>query len=103
YMTMIAVFTDTVQSELDFEKRLWLQLQALHDMEAGEHVWDPTVSHDPQANDFSFSFSGSAFFVVGMHPLSSRKARRFGYCAMAFNLHRQFEQLRENNLYEKMK
>ncbi|MGO1242686.1 MAG: guanitoxin biosynthesis heme-dependent pre-guanitoxin N-hydroxylase GntA [Sphingobacterium sp.] len=103
YMTMIAVFTDVVQSELAFEKKLWEQLQSLHDFEKGSQPWDPAVSSNPQEDDFSFSFHGTAFFVVGIHPNASRKARRFGYCGMAFNLHSQFEKLRENNLYEKMK
>lgn len=103
YMSMIAVFTDRVHSELDFEKRLWMQLQKLHDSEKPEQPWDPAVGSDPEKNDFSFSFNGTAFFIVGLHPHSSRKARRFGFPAMAFNLHRQFEQLRELDNYEKMK
>ncbi len=103
YMTMVAVFSDIVHSELDFEKKLWSQLQNLHDAEKESQSWDPAVSSNPQEDDFSFSFNGSAFFVVGIHPHASRKARRFGYCAMAFNLHSQFVKLRENNLYEKMK
>ncbi|NQD69281.1 YqcI/YcgG family protein [Sphingobacterium shayense] len=103
YMTMIAIFTDAAYSEIEFEKKLWTQLQALHNLERIFQPWDPEVSSDPEADDFSFSFNGSAFFVVGVHPQASRKARRFDYCAMAFNLHRQFEQLREKGLYEKMK
>jgi len=103
YMTMIAVFTDKVNSELDFEKRLWIQLQELHDSEKANQAWDASVSSKPEENEFSFSFNGAAFFVVGIHPHASRKARRFGYAAMAFNLHRQFEQLREQDLYDKMK
>ncbi|MEJ7559617.1 MAG: guanitoxin biosynthesis heme-dependent pre-guanitoxin N-hydroxylase GntA [Pedobacter sp.] len=102
YMSMIAVFTDEITSELDFEEKLWKQLQSLHDTE--ENVkWDPSVSSDPDDKNFSFSFNGYAFFVVGLHPMSSRKARQFGFPAMAFNLHHQFEQLRENGVYDKMK
>lgn len=103
YMSMIAVFTDNIDSELDFENKLWLQLQKLHDSEKDRQPWDPTVGSNPEENDFSFSFNGTAFFVVGIHPHASRRSRRFGYPAMAFNLHRQFEQLRELDLYEKMK
>lgn len=103
YMTMIAVFTDEVHSELDFEERLWLQLQKLHDSEKDYQPWDPTVGSNPEKTDFSFSFNGTAFFVVGIHPHASRRSRRFGYAGMAFNLHRQFEQLRDLDLYEKMK
>lgn len=103
YMTMIAIFTDEIDSELDFENRLWMQLQQLHDNEKNEQPWDPEVSSNPEESNFSFSFNATAFFVVGLHPMASRKARRFGYTAMAFNLHRQFEQLREKGVYENMK
>ena len=103
YMSMIAVFTDEVDSELDYENRIWMQLQQLHDSEKNEQAWDPAVSSNPVESNFSFSFNGTAFFVVGLHPKASRKARRFGYTAMAFNLHRQFEQLREKGVYENMK
>lgn len=102
YMSMIAVFTDKVESELDFEKRLWQQLQKLHDSEE-DKPWDHAVGSNPEKKDFSFSFNGTAFFIVGLHPHASRKSRRFGYTALAFNLHRQFEQLRDHDIYEKMK
>lgn len=103
YMSMIAIFSDEVKTELDFEQKLWTQLQKLHDSEKDHTDWDPNVASDPASDDFSFSFDQTAFFVVGMHPLSSRKARQLDFCAMAFNLHRQFEQLREGDQYEKMK
>src|SRR5690606_8655393 len=103
YMSMIAVFIDEITSEIDFENRLWMQLQKLYDNEKNKQPWDPSVSSNPQEIGFSFSFNGQAFFVVGLNPYSSRKSRRFGYSAMAFNLHRQFEQLRAMDMYEKMK
>lgn len=102
YMTMVAVFTDEIQSETAFEQKLWRQLQQLHDAD-GDAPWDPAVSPYPEDNDFSFSFDGTAFFIVGMHPYASRKARLFSRAAMAFNLHRQFEQLRAAGTYDKMK
>lgn len=103
YLTLIAVFTDEVESELDFETRLWHQVQKLHDSEKHEQKWDPAVSNNPADNNFSFSFDGTAFFIVGLHPKASRTARRIGYTAMAFNLHRQFDKLRENDQFENMK
>jgi FPC/CPF motif-containing protein YcgG len=102
YMTMVAVFEDEVTSEVDFEQKLWMQLQALHDVDHGA-PWDPAVSNNPEDPNFSFSFNGSAFFVVGLHPYASRKARQFSHAAMAFNLHHQFEKLREGGVYDKMK
>lgn len=104
YMTMVAVFREEDPcSEHAFEQKLWAQLQRLHDSDDSQHPWDPKVSSNPEDTDFSFSYSGTSFFVVGLHPNASRKARRLGYTAMAFNLHRQFEQLREKGVYDNMK
>ncbi|MFD2513299.1 guanitoxin biosynthesis heme-dependent pre-guanitoxin N-hydroxylase GntA [Pontibacter locisalis] len=104
YMTMIAVFeNEDPESEQSFEKKLWSQLQYLHNTDTHALPWDPEVSSNPKDDDFSFSYNGTAFFIVGLHPKASRKARRFGYTALAFNLHRQFEQLREKGVYENMK
>lgn len=38
-----------------------------------------------------------------MHPNSSRKARRSPFPSIAFNLHAQFEKLREMGAYEKVR
>ncbi|PRY53600.1 hypothetical protein B0I27_10365 [Arcticibacter pallidicorallinus] len=102
YMTMIAVFDDEADSEVNFEQKLWLQLQKLYDVDK-DSQWDEAVSKNPEDPSFSFSFNGSAFFIVGLHPHASRKSRQFSRTAMAFNLHQQFEKLRELGLYEKMK
>lgn len=103
YMSMIAIFKDKIESEFDFENKLWSQLQELYNSEKNEQAWDKSVGSNPEENDFSFSFGGTAFFIVGLHPHSSRRSRRFKHSALAFNLHRQFEQLRDKDLYEKMK
>ena len=39
--------------------------------------------------------AGKSFYIVGLHPNSSRLARRSPFTAIAFNLHWQFEKLRE--------
>jgi FPC/CPF motif-containing protein YcgG len=49
------------------------------------------------------SFGGEAFFVVGLHPRASRPARRFDVPAMVFNLHNQFELLRAEGRYDKLR
>jgi FPC/CPF motif-containing protein YcgG len=81
--------------EQAFETRLWRTLQQLHDRDAPHHPWDPTVSDDPADTHFSFSFCGTAFFVIGLHAASSRVTRRFAWPTLVFNPHRQFEALRE--------
>src|SRR5207253_10806188 len=52
---------------------------------------------------FSFSFAGHAFFIVGLHPGSARLARQFPWPTLVFNPHVQFERLREEGKFEKMK
>jgi uncharacterized protein len=42
---------------------------------------------------------GHAFFVVGVHPQSSRLARRFPFTGIVFNVFDQFEQLEREGRY----
>ena len=102
FRSFLAAFNGpTDLDEPTFERGLWTLLQRVH--EADGTPWDPAVSSDPGANDFSFSVGGRAFYVVGMHPGASRDARRFPRPLVAFNLHAQFETLRETRRYEKVR
>lgn len=89
--------------ERRFEALLWAQLQRLHDLDArrGRH-WAGDVSRDPDDPRFSLSLAGHPFFVIGLHPGASRRARRFAWPAIVFNPHRQFERLRADGRYSKM-
>lgn len=99
FTSFVASFnSDNELSEKDFEKRLWSQLTYLNWFDDIE--WDPTVSSNPNSTNFSFSIAGKAFYIVGMHPNSSRKSRRAPYPTLVFNLHNQFELLRKNNSFE---
>lgn len=103
FSTFVAGFTGpTIVDEQDFERLLWAQLQALHDLDHPNHAWDATVSSDPGDNDFSFSFAGRAFFLVRLHAGSSRWTRRFAWPTLVSNAHAQFEQLRADERYERM-
>lgn len=100
----VAIFTGRPPaSERAFERRLWAQLQRLHERDDPAAGWDPAVSADPRDPRFSFSFAGRAFFVVGLHPRSSRLARRFRYPALVFNPHVQFERLRREGGFERLR
>jgi FPC/CPF motif-containing protein YcgG len=88
-------------TEKEFENALWIFLQRLHDQDDKE--WDGNVSKDPNHPDFSFSIKGRAFYIVGMHPQSSRLARRSPVCTLAFNLHWQFEKMREMGIFQSVK
>lgn len=91
-------------SELEFEQAMWGRIQSLADKDAWHGLqYDPAVASDPDSPHFSRSFGGEAFFAVGMHPGASRPARRFQTPALVFNLHRQFEMLRADGLYEKLR
>ncbi|AYA35694.1 YqcI/YcgG family protein [Hymenobacter oligotrophus] len=87
-------------TEAMFEQLFWQRLQSLSNLDARRYGYDPRVVADPTSPDFSFSLKEEAFFVIGLHPGSSRAARRFKYPTMVFNAHQQFEQLRENGRYE---
>jgi FPC/CPF motif-containing protein YcgG len=100
----VAVFRAPSSSgEIDFEQRLWRQLQRLHEHDDPAAGWDPAVSADPADPMFSFSFAATALFVVGLHPGSSRLARRFGWPALVFNPHAQFERLRREGHFERLR
>jgi len=91
-------------SESEFEALMWERIQSLADKDAWRgQPYDERVSADPEDPHFSLSFGGEAFFVVGLHPKASRPARRFPRPTLIFNLHEQFEQLREQGRYERMR
>lgn len=89
--------------EKTFERLMWIKLQALSDLDAINYDYDKRVSSDSSEANFSFSLKAEAFYIIGLHPASSRKARRFAYPAIVFNPHAQFEKLRTTNSYEKIK
>ncbi len=100
----VAVFPDeVVADEHEFEHRLWRELQLLHEHEASGVAWDPAVSDEPGSAHFSFSFAGRALFVVGLHPESSRLSRRFRWPALVFNPRAQFERLRAEGKFERLR
>lgn len=90
-----------VPDEAAWERLVWTQLQRLHDLDRRHHAWDPHVSSDPAAANFSFSLGGQAFFVVGLHPASTRWARRFAWSTLIFNAHQQFTWLRDEGKFER--
>ncbi|MEC7818337.1 MAG: guanitoxin biosynthesis heme-dependent pre-guanitoxin N-hydroxylase GntA [Pseudomonadota bacterium] len=91
-------------NEDEFERLMWERIQSFADKDAwlGQR-YASTVSRDPQDPHFALSFGGKAFFAVGLHPHASRPARRFAHPAIVFNPHDQFERLREQNRYGRMR
>lgn len=102
FESFILCFTqNNFQSEMEFEKALWDFLQRLHNND--DEKWDDKVSDDPENPNFSLSIKGKAFYIIGMHPKSSRLARQAPYCTVVFNLHMQFEKLRQMGTYTKVR
>jgi uncharacterized protein len=103
FTTFVASFAGpNAADEAEFERLLWAQLQRLHEEDRRHHRWAPAVSADPEDARFAFSFAERAFFVVGLHPASSRFARRFSWPTLIFNAHSQFDKLREEGRYARM-
>ncbi|WP_375289730.1 guanitoxin biosynthesis heme-dependent pre-guanitoxin N-hydroxylase GntA [Qipengyuania sp.] len=103
--SFVVVFSGPMDlSEEAFEAAMWQRLQSLADKDnwLGQR-YDVAVSRDPADPHFALSFGGEGFFVVGLHPNASRPARRFEKPALVFNLHDQFERLREEGRYARMR
>ncbi len=87
--------------EQHFETLLWRTLQQLNDGDS--QAWASERRDDPADPDFSFSFGGTGFFIVGLHASSSRLARRFAWPTLMFNPHEQFDRLRREGTYSRFR
>ncbi|MPZ49622.1 MAG: hypothetical protein GEU75_10060 [Dehalococcoidia bacterium] len=104
FTSFIASFAEPkLRTMKAFETLLWRQLGALHALDREHFAWNPAVSNDPEDTSFSFSFAGGAYFVVGLSPASKRWARRFPWPTLVFNDHFQFERLRANQQFERIR
>lgn len=102
--SFVALFTGPSRlSELQFENMLWTHLYNLHilDVERGAPAASD-ISSNAASPHFSLSLASHPFFVIGLHPASSRMARQFQCPVLVFNSHRQFERLRSDGRYAKM-
>lgn len=102
FTSFVAMFRGPeVRDEAHFERLLWAHLREVHAQD--EEPWAPGVSGNPDDAHFAFSAAGTAYFVVGLHPRASRDARRTAVPTLVFNLHEQFERLRESGAYPRMR
>jgi len=101
YMSFWAIFAGPdALDETAFEERFWKELSYASSHQDPASGWDMNFSSDPADPKFCPSFGGDAFFIVGLHPQSSRLARRFPSPAIVFNLYEQFEELTRQGRYE---
>ncbi len=104
FYSAVVLFPQTHSlTEQEYEQYLFNRLKSLRQMDAKLYKYDERVDSDPASEKFSFSLKEEAFFIIGLHPQSSRPARQFPHAAIVFNPHVQFENLRAENKYEKMK
>jgi uncharacterized protein len=89
-------------TEAQFEKAMWQRLQSISTIDAKSYAYDKRVSADINSPLFSFSIKEEALFVVGIHPSSSRLARRFAYPTLIFNPHAQFDVLKQTSKYKSL-
>ena len=102
FATFIAIFDPAKNfTEHEFESAVWEQLNALRDIDRSPY--SRAVSSDPSNPRFGFSFASTPFFIVGLHPGSSRFARRFAWPALVFNAHSQFDKLVEQGIYDRFR
>lgn len=102
--TFVVTFSDKkFADESSFEAFVWGTLAEMraYDIDAG-YSWSDECSSDPASPEFGFSLVNEPFFVVGLHPLSSRESRRAPFPALVFNAHRQFRHLKKLGMFEKM-
>ena len=103
-VSFIVAFNDQpIYCEHQYDALFWSFLQQLHDVDEPLSPWDERVSSDPNDPNFSFSVGAEAYYLIGLNPHSSRKARRFPVPAIVFNLHRQFEALRQAGKYNRLR
>jgi FPC/CPF motif-containing protein YcgG len=86
-----------------FENDFWIFLKNLRAYDRNLYPHDPRVSEDPADKEFSFSIKSEAFFILLLHPDSPRWARRFPGPAIVFNAHVQFEKLRIQGVFDKVR
>lgn len=86
-----------------FEAFFWEFLGHVRALDRALYEHDPRVDSDPLSARFSFSVKEEAFFILVLHPESPRLARRFGVPTIIFNAHQQFEELRSQGLFDRIK
>ena len=86
-----------------FEEHFWPFLRELSLQDKKEFNPDPTVDADPESSNFSFSIKSESFFIIVLHPESPRWSRRFKHPTIVFNPHKQFEEMRANGTYNKVR
>lgn len=100
YRSFLAFFVDETHSDMsEYHDAFWKCLSELVNCEPSYAELPEGVSDDVTSSEFAFCLHETAFFVVGLTPLSPRLSRKFPWPGFALNPHAQFEELRsEGNM-----
>lgn len=102
--SFILTFDDArYESFENFEKDFWSFLNLLSSLDKQLFPHDPRVSADPKDSKYGYSIKSEAFFILLLHPKSPRFARRFFKPSIVFNPHQQFENLRKEGLFSRVR
>ena len=104
FRTFAALFpTVSCNNENMFDSWLWDMLSQLRSVDERQgYAWSDICDSDTTSSNFSFSLANEAYFIVGMHPCSSRGSRQFLCPALIFNSRRQFDALKESGMYHRL-
>ena len=104
YHSAAVIFTGPVPlNETLFDSLVWQRLNALQAMDNQKYRHDSRVDSDPCSSRYGFSLKEEAFFIIGLHPGSRRRSRKFQYPALVFNPHAEFQKLKKTSRYARMK
>lgn len=100
---IISLGPESKVSFKEFEGMFWRFLSDLYELDKENYGHDPRVSSNPKNGDFSYSIMEEAFFILALHPHSPRLSRRFKSPTIVFNPHQQFENLRKNGIFSRIR
>jgi FPC/CPF motif-containing protein YcgG len=97
---LVAVFAGPADmDEAAFESRVWTQLDGIRQLGGAP---SPHLAGRDE-DDPAFGFGDRDFFVVGLSPAASRRARRFPWPTLVFNALTHSAQLQRQGLYDRMR
>ena len=100
-LALVFLVLDAARTQDEFASKYWRFAQKVHDIDCISNAWDSSVSSDTTNAAFEFSIAGRAIFTTTLNPASDRVARRFNYPVWVCNQTRQFNRLRELELFTK--
>jgi FPC/CPF motif-containing protein YcgG len=99
---VVAFHGPLIATEAGFEASLWQHLRGIHRLDPWLEATQ-CENRETEDGDPGFFFGDRDFFIVGLHPASSRWARRFGWPILVFNALTHSDQLRISGKYDRMR